>query len=72
VRELEGALTRLMAYAALTGATVSLATAQQVLRNIIASQEKRVTIDLIEKLVEDSLLLDHSAIRQRPAAAGGV
>src|SRR5229473_2614956 len=51
VRELEGALTRLMAYASLTGATVSLATAQQVLRNIIASQEKRVTIDLIQKRV---------------------
>jgi hypothetical protein len=29
-----------MAYAPLTGATVSLATAHQVLRNIIASQEK--------------------------------
>src|SRR5437879_5287041 len=51
VRELEGALTRLMAYASLTGATVSLGTAQQVLRNIIASQEKRVTIDLIQKRV---------------------
>jgi len=53
VRELEGALTRLMAYASLTGATVSLATAQQVLRNIIASQEKRVTIDLIQKRVSE-------------------
>src|ERR1700726_128736 len=53
VRELEGALTRLMAYASLTGATISLATAQQVLRNIIASQEKRVTIDLIQKRVSE-------------------
>jgi len=40
VRELEGALTRLMAYASLTGATVSLATAQQVLRNIICFARK--------------------------------
>ncbi len=49
VRELEGALTRLVAYASLTSSTISLATAQQVLRNIIASQDKRVTIDRILK-----------------------
>ena len=72
VSELECALTRLMAYASLTGAAVSLATVQQVLRNIIASQEKRVTIDLIEKRIADLLLLDHSVIWQRPPAAGGV
>jgi chromosomal replication initiator protein len=53
VRELEGALTRLMAYASLTGTPITLATAQQVLRNIIASQEKRVTIDLIQKRVSE-------------------
>jgi len=53
VRELEGALTRLMAYASLTGTAITLSTAQQVLRNIIASQEKRVTIDLIQKRVSE-------------------
>jgi chromosomal replication initiator protein len=51
VRELEGALTRLLAYASLTGATVTLSTAQQVLKNIIATQEKKVTIELIQKRV---------------------
>ena len=51
VRELEGALTRLMAYTSLTGTIVSLATAQQVLKNIIATQEKRVTIEVIQKRV---------------------
>jgi chromosomal replication initiator protein len=53
VRELEGALTRLMAYASLTGTAISLSTAQQVLRNIIASQEKRVTIEVIQKRVSE-------------------
>ena len=53
VRELEGALTRLMAYASLTGTAITLARAQEVLRNIIASQEKRVTIDLIQKRVSE-------------------
>jgi chromosomal replication initiator protein len=65
VRELEGALTRLMAYASLTGATISLATAQQVLRNIIASQEKRVTIDLIQKRVSEHFDLREQDLKIR-------
>lgn len=51
IRELEGALIRLMAYASLTGADVDLPTAQQVLRNIIETQEKKVTIEQIQKRV---------------------
>ena len=51
VRELEGALIRLMAYASLTGAEVNLPTAQQVLKNIIEIQEKKVTIEQIQKCV---------------------
>jgi len=65
VRELEGALTRLMAYASLTGAVVSLGTAQQVLRNIIASQEKRVTIDLIQKRVSEHFNLREQDLKVR-------
>ena len=68
VRELEGALTRVMAYASLTGATVSLATAQQVLRNIIASQEKRVTIDLIQKRVSEHFNLREQELKVRSNA----
>src|SRR5438552_17616200 len=65
VRELEGALTRLMAYTSLTGATISLGTAQQVLRNIIASQEKRVTIDLIQKRVSEDFNLREQDLKVR-------
>src|SRR6202167_1227901 len=65
VRELEGALTRLMAYASLTGASISLATAQQVLRNIIASQAKPVTIDLIQKRVSEHFNLREQDLKVR-------
>ncbi len=51
IRELEGALIRLIAFASLTGAEVNLATAQQVLKNIIEIQEKKVTIEQIQKRV---------------------
>jgi chromosomal replication initiator protein len=51
IRELEGALIRLTAFASLTGVEINLATAQQALKNIIASQEKKVTIEIIQKRV---------------------
>src|SRR5712692_9557402 len=65
VRELEGALTRFVAYASLTGAGINLATAQQVLRNIIASQEKKVTIELIQKRVGEQFGLRGQDLKMR-------
>ena len=65
VRELEGALTRLMAYASLTGTPVNLSTAQQGLRNIIASQEKKVTIELIQKRVGEQFGLREQDLKVR-------
>lgn len=51
VRELEGALIRLLAYTSLTGAELSVSTAQEVLKNIIETQEKRVSIEQIQRRV---------------------
>jgi chromosomal replication initiator protein len=65
VRELEGALTRLIAYASLTGSALNLVTAQQVLRNIIATQEKRITIDLIQKKVGETFGLREQDLKVR-------
>src|SRR5216683_1983472 len=53
VRELEGALIRLIAYCSLTGAEVNLSTAQQVLKNFIDSQARKITIDAIQKAVAE-------------------
>ena len=68
VRELEGALTRLVAYASLTGAPVNLPTAQQALRNIIATQEKKVTIELIQKRVGEQFGLRDQDLKIRSNA----
>jgi len=65
VRELEGALTRLLAYASLTGADINLPTAQQVLKNIIATQEKKVTIELIQKRVGEQFGLREQDLKIR-------
>ena len=53
VRELEGALIRLVAYGSLTGASVNLTTAQQVLKNIIDQQSRKITIEAIQKAVSE-------------------
>src|SRR6188508_2481405 len=53
IRELEGSLIRLIAYASLTGQDISLPLAQEVLRNILEHEEKAVTIEIIQKFVAD-------------------
>ena len=53
VRELEGALIRLIAYASLTGVEINLVTTQQVLKNFIDQQSRKVTIEAIQKSVAE-------------------
>jgi chromosomal replication initiator protein len=53
VRELEGALVRLVAHSSLTGSEISLPYAHQVLKNFIDSQARKVTIESIQKLVAE-------------------
>src|SRR5271165_4581204 len=49
VRELEGALIRLVAHSSLIGSEITLPYAQQVLKNFIDSQARKVTIEAIQK-----------------------
>ncbi len=51
VRELEGALNRLLAYAQLTGETIDMAFAHATLGEMLAGPAKRVTIDDIQRAV---------------------
>ena len=65
VRELEGALIRLIAYCSLTGAEVSLVTAQQVLKNFIDSQARKITIDAIQRAVAEQFGLRVTEIKAK-------
>ena len=51
IRELEGALNRLSAYAVLNGRAIDLDFAQEVLGEMLSAGQKRVTIDDIQKAV---------------------
>ncbi len=57
VRELEGALKRVVANAELLGAPINLETTRQVLRDILDVYEKEITVEDIQKAVADFYLL---------------
>jgi len=65
VRELEGALIRLIAYCSLTGAEVTLSTAQQVLKNFIDSQARKISSDAIQKAVAEQFGLRTPEIKAK-------
>ncbi len=65
IRELEGSLIRLIAYASLTGQELSLSLAQEVLKNIIDHEEKAVTIDSIQKFVAEYYNLKLAELKSR-------
>jgi chromosomal replication initiator protein len=65
VRELEGALVKLMAYSSLTGAPINLQMSHQVLRNLIHLQERRVTMEAIQKAVAERLQIRQSQLKEK-------
>jgi chromosomal replication initiator protein len=65
IRELEGSLIRLIAYASLTGRELSVDLAQEVLRNVKDHEEKAITIDHIQKFVSDYYQLRLADLKSR-------
>jgi len=65
IRELEGSLIRLIAYASLTGSEISLGLAQDVLKNILDHDEKAVTIEIVQKHVADFYQLKLADLKSR-------
>lgn len=53
VRELEGALTRVVAHSTLVGRDITLETTQDVLKDLLRANDRRITIDEIQKKVAE-------------------
>jgi chromosomal replication initiator protein len=53
IRELEGALVRLIAYCSLTGSDITLPTAQETLHDILGAGDRAITVEMIQKAVAD-------------------
>src|SRR6185503_2711411 len=51
VRELEGALVKLMAYSTMTGTPITLSMAQQMLKHLVQSTERKVSIEAVIRQV---------------------
>ena len=72
VRELEGALNRLVAHANLFGRPVTLETTQEVLHDVLKAHDRRVTIEEIQRKVAEHFsirLTDMSSARRARAVA---
>lgn len=65
IRELEGSLIRLIAYASLTGRPLTIELAQDVLRNVIDHDERAVTIEQIQKFVAEYYQLKLTELKSR-------
>ena len=65
VRELEGALVKLIAYSSLTGTSINLQMAQQVLKHLVHVQDRRITIDSIQKAVAERFQIKQSQLKEK-------
>jgi len=63
VRELEGALVKLMAYSSVMDSPITLSMAQQVLKQLSGGSERRITIDLIVRGVAEKFGLQPSQLK---------
>ena len=65
VRELEGALIKLTAYYSLTHTPISVNMAQQVLRDLLQKQDRRITIESIQKAVAERFSVKPALLKEK-------
>jgi chromosomal replication initiator protein len=68
VRELEGAMVKLVAYSSVTGSPITLSMAQQVLKYLIPGGERRVNMDAVLRAVAEKFQLQPSQLKQKTNA----
>ena len=68
VRELEGALIKLIAYSSITSSPVTLQMAQQVLKYLISGGERRITMDSILRAVAEKFNMQPQQLKQKSNA----
>jgi chromosomal replication initiator protein len=65
IRELEGSLIRLVAFASLTGRDIDLELTREVLKDLLQIDDKPITIEMIQKLVADHYNLKISDLKAK-------
>ncbi len=65
VRELEGALVKLMAFSSLTEVPISISMAQQVLKDLLLKQDRRITIESIQKAVAERYSIKLAQLKEK-------
>jgi chromosomal replication initiator protein len=65
VRELEGALTRLIAVSSVTGQPISIAMAQQTLKHLNTAPERKITVESIVRTVAERFSLQPSQLKMK-------
>jgi len=63
IRELEGMLIRLEAFASLTGNDITLSMAREVMKDIIVEKTKEITVEMIQKHVADHFRIKVSELK---------
>jgi chromosomal replication initiator protein len=63
VRELEGALIKLIAYSSITGSPITLQMAQQVLKYLISTGERRISMDSILRAVAEKFTMQPQQLK---------
>jgi chromosomal replication initiator protein len=65
IRELEGALIKLIAYSSLTGSPITMPMAQQALKHMLHEQERRITIDSIQKATAEKFNIRQAQLKEK-------